>query len=87
MKNGILGKDDRQRRVRGTVRIGQVDELLGIARELDPSLEPKYNKFYIGLVKNGGSALYRMSLTRGDITKNRPLLKDFMQAAYQGRST
>jgi hypothetical protein len=29
------------------------DELLGIARELDPSLELKYNKFYIGLSKQG----------------------------------
>jgi len=29
------------------------DELLGIAREIDPSLELKYNKFYIGLSKGG----------------------------------
>ncbi len=29
------------------------DELLGIAREFDPSLELKYNKFYIGISKNG----------------------------------
>jgi hypothetical protein len=30
------------------------DELLGIAREIDPSLdEPKYNKHYIGLWKAG----------------------------------
>jgi predicted transport protein len=29
------------------------DELLGIAREIDPSLEPKYNKHYIGLWKGG----------------------------------
>jgi hypothetical protein len=28
-------------------------ELLGIAREIDPSLEPKYNKHYIGLWKDG----------------------------------
>jgi hypothetical protein len=27
--------------------------LLGIAREFDPSLELKYNKFYIGLSKDG----------------------------------
>jgi hypothetical protein len=30
-----------------------VDELLGIAREIDPSLDLKYNKFYIGLSKDG----------------------------------
>jgi predicted transport protein len=29
------------------------DELLGIAREIDPSIEPKYNKHYIGLWKDG----------------------------------
>jgi hypothetical protein len=29
------------------------DELLAIAREIDPSLELKYNKFYIGLSKGG----------------------------------
>ena len=29
------------------------DELLGIAREIDPSLELKYNKFYVGLSKDG----------------------------------
>jgi hypothetical protein len=29
------------------------DELFGIVREIDPSLELKYNKFYIGLSKSG----------------------------------
>ena len=29
------------------------DQLLGIAREIDPSLDLKYNKFYIGLSKAG----------------------------------
>ena len=29
------------------------DELLGIAREIAPSLELKYNRFYIGLSKDG----------------------------------
>jgi hypothetical protein len=29
------------------------DELLAIAREIDPSLELKYNKFYVGLSKGG----------------------------------
>jgi predicted transport protein len=29
------------------------DELLGVAHEIDPSLELKYNKFYIGLSKGG----------------------------------
>jgi predicted transport protein len=30
-----------------------VDELLEIVRDLDPRLEPKYNKFYIGLADAG----------------------------------
>jgi hypothetical protein len=29
------------------------DELLGIAREIVPSLELKYNRFYIGLSRDG----------------------------------
>jgi hypothetical protein len=29
------------------------DELFAIARELDAGLEPKYNKHYIGLSKQG----------------------------------
>jgi hypothetical protein len=29
------------------------DELLALAREIDPALEPKYNKHYIGLSKDG----------------------------------
>lgn len=33
--------------------VAMADELLEIARKFDPSLELKYNKFYIGLVKQG----------------------------------
>jgi predicted transport protein len=105
------------------------NDLLGIARELDSSLELKYNRFYIGLSKDGRpfnfvlfrprkSAInlevklprsddvdhkieeagiesldydmrwgnYRLSLHKDDISKNRPLLKELMTAAYQGRS-
>jgi hypothetical protein len=29
------------------------DELLGIAHEIDPSLDLRYNKYYIGLWKDG----------------------------------
>jgi predicted transport protein len=103
------------------------DELLGIAREIDPSLEPKYNKHYIGLWKDGQPfnfcafrprkstvnlevkiprseeidakiaqagiealgysrwGAYQLSLEREDIAKNRPLLKEMMQAAYSIR--
>lgn len=33
--------------------VGMADELLKLAKESDPALELKYNKFYIGLAKNG----------------------------------
>jgi hypothetical protein len=36
---------------KATVQLG--DQLLEIVREFDPSLEMKYNKFYIGLAKDG----------------------------------
>ncbi len=40
--------------VRGTKKTVELaDELLSIVREHDPSLALKYNKFYIGLSKNG----------------------------------
>jgi hypothetical protein len=39
---------------RGTkATVHLADKLLEIAREYDPSLEMKYNKFYIGLSKDG----------------------------------
>lgn len=39
---------------RGTkATVNLADQLLEIARECDPSLEMKYNKFYIGLSKDG----------------------------------
>jgi hypothetical protein len=40
-----------KRGTKATVQLA--DELLGVAREFDPSLELKYNKFYIGLSKEG----------------------------------
>ena len=33
--------------------VALVDELLEVTRNFDPQLELKYNKFYIGLAKNG----------------------------------
>lgn len=33
--------------------VGMADQLLEIVREFDPGLELKYNKFYIGLAKDG----------------------------------
>lgn len=33
--------------------LGMVDRLFGVVREFDPTLELKYNKFYVGLAKDG----------------------------------
>jgi predicted transport protein len=33
--------------------VAMIDELLEIIKGFDPALEPKYNKYYIGLVKQG----------------------------------
>jgi predicted transport protein len=105
------------------------DEFREIAREIDPSLELKYNKRYIGLSKEGQPfnftvlrpkknridaeiklpqaeeidtkidqagivaleyarrwGAYRLSLDKAAISKNRELLKELMQTAYQNRS-
>jgi hypothetical protein len=40
-----------KRATKSTVQLA--DELLAIAREIDPSLEPQYNKHYIGIYRNG----------------------------------
>ncbi len=117
-----------KRGAKATVQLA--DELLAIAREIDPSLELKYNKYYIGLSKAGQAfnflafrprrstinvevklprtdeidtkidqagietleyatrwGAYRVSLHKNDIAKNRDLLKELMQLAYQNRST
>lgn len=58
---GLVDEDEEVREVtdrsyweqRGTKKtIGMADQLLRNIRELDPQLEFKYNKFYIGLAKN-----------------------------------
>jgi hypothetical protein len=33
--------------------LAAADKIVGILQEIDPGIEPKYNKFYIGLAKNG----------------------------------
>jgi len=38
---------------RSKATVGLADQLLTLLKELDPSLELKYNKFYIGLTKDG----------------------------------
>lgn len=69
---------------KGTVALA--DDLLGMARELDPSLELKYNKFYIGVYKHGqpfnfvqfiprkNNVVFRPAVEKSDEIEN--LIKD-----------
>jgi hypothetical protein len=63
MTRGAVDEDEDAEAAQRTVIIGKIagqkgtvhlaDQLLEIAREYDPSLEMKYNRFYIGLSKDG----------------------------------
>lgn len=109
--------------------VAMADELLNVVRELDPSLELKYNKFYIGLSKDGQPynfvtfrpkknqvnfelklpqsdeidariesegletleynqrwGIYRLRLTKPDITSKRAVLRELAGLAYDRRS-
>lgn len=100
------------------------DSLVSLVRELDPEISPKYNKFYIGLAKNGAATnfvifrpkkdwvrleprversdeiqnhldeagldimdyskwgRYRIRLSKGDIQKHTPLIRDLLKRSY-----
>jgi predicted transport protein len=62
LARGLVDEDEEVQEVtdrsywesRGTkATLAMVDQLLNIVHEFDPTLELKYNKFYIGLAKNG----------------------------------
>jgi hypothetical protein len=62
VKLGMVGEDEETREVtdraywesRGSRQtVAMVDEVLTLIREFAPDVELKYNKFYIGLAKNG----------------------------------
>ena len=102
------------------------DEILQITKEFDPELELKYNKFYIGITKQGApfnfvlfraqkqalraelrlerseeirqkleeagldfmdydtrGGRYRIRLAKGDISKNRELLRELLEQSYK----
>jgi hypothetical protein len=59
---GLVDEDEETREVtdraywetRGSHRtVAMADAILDLVKQLDPALELKYNKFYIGLAKNG----------------------------------
>lgn len=109
--------------------VALADRLLELTREFDPSLDLKYNKFYIGLSKDGQPfnfvtfrpkkshinleikmpeteevdakieeadldtleynkrwGIYRLRLTRDDISDKREILRELIHAAYERRA-
>ena len=67
MKLGLVDEDEEVRvpadlaywEKRGTkATVAMADEVFGWLHDLDPGLELKYNKFYIGLAKDGRSNLF-----------------------------
>ena len=55
--------------------VAMVDQLLNIAKTHDPALELKYNKFYIGLAKNGHPCNFVVFRPKKGFTRFEPRLK------------
>ena len=51
------------------------DQLLEMAKRHDPALELKYNKFYIGLAKNGQPSNFVIFRQKKEFTRFEPRLK------------
>jgi hypothetical protein len=51
-----------------------VDQLFAIVKEIDPTLELKYNKFYIGLGRQGVSSLFTLFRPRKAFVRIEPRL-------------
>ena len=56
--------------------IAMADQLLEIARQFDPSLELKYNKFYIGLAKEGQPSNFIIFRPKKGFIRLEPRLKN-----------
>ena len=55
--------------------VAMADELLAIVRTLDPTLELKYNKFYIGLARNGQPSNFVVFRPKKGFLRLEPRLK------------
>lgn len=56
--------------------VAMADQLLEIARQFDPSLDLKYNKFYIGLAKHGQPSNFIIFRPKKGFIRFEPRLKD-----------
>ncbi|RJO62871.1 MAG: hypothetical protein C4542_01645 [Dehalococcoidia bacterium] len=59
--------------------VAMADEFLEIARELDSSLELKYNKFYIGLARNGHPSNFIIVRPKKGFIRFEPRLKNSLE--------
>lgn len=66
--------------------LGMVDEMLSAVKTLDPALELKYNKFYIGLAKNGQPSNFVIFRPKKDWLRLEPRLdrSDEVQTQLDG---
>jgi predicted transport protein len=66
--------------------LGMVDEMLSAVKTLDPALELKYNKFYIGLAKNGQPSNFVIFRPKKDWLRLEPRLdrSDEVQTELDG---
>lgn len=55
--------------------VAMADEFLDLAKQYDPSLELKYNKFYIGLAKNGQPSNFMIVRPKKGFIRFEPRLK------------
>ena len=67
--------------------IAMADELLEIAKQSDPSLELKYNKFYIGLAKNGQPRNFIIFRPKKGFIRFEPRLKNSQETQERLEST
>lgn len=84
MSLGIVDEDEETQEVtdraywesRGSKKtVAMADEFLEIARQFDPSLELKYNKFYIGLAKGGQPSNFIIVRPKKGFIRFEPRLK------------
>ncbi|GAB4372073.1 MAG: hypothetical protein Kow0042_15200 [Calditrichia bacterium] len=59
--------------------VAMADELLELAKEYDPSLELMYNKFYIGLAKNGQPSNFLIICPKKGFIRFEPGLKNLVE--------
>jgi hypothetical protein len=58
--------------------VAMADELLSIAKQFDPSIELKYNKFYIGLARNGQPSNFIVFRPKKGFIRLEPRLKELV---------